>query len=92
MKNKTMGGDMNDEQLIGYCEEHCRTPLALFHRNHIRRMFVLADNKDLLKRFDALHAPEWFSVHADAMEPLVQAARRRRAEQIAKANNGRLQT
>jgi hypothetical protein len=75
-----MGGDMTDQELIDYCEEHCRTPMAMFHRNHIRRMFLLADNQSLLERFDALDAPEWFSVHADAMLPLVNAARRRMRE------------
>jgi hypothetical protein len=71
---------MTDQELINYCDEHCRTPMALFHRNHIRRMFELADNKKLLRKFDALDAPEWFSVHAEAMEPLVHAARQRQAE------------
>jgi hypothetical protein len=82
---------MTDQELIDYCDGHCHTPRAMFCRNHIRRMFVLAGNQKLLRKFDLLHAPDWFSVHADAMQPLVDAARRRLEKQEERGNNGRLQ-
>jgi hypothetical protein len=67
---------MNDQELIEYCELHCHTERALFHKAHVRRMFELAGDKKVLERFDALTLPDWVAVHAEAMVPLAHAARR----------------
>lgn len=37
-----MSEQWSDEDLIGYCEIHCKTELALFHGKHINEMFKLA--------------------------------------------------
>jgi len=35
-----------DEQLINYCDLHCKTPRALFHKKHVNRMLELAGHSD----------------------------------------------
>jgi len=51
---------LNDEELIGYCEIHCKTERALFHIDHIRRMWKLANEPEIKFPFG-----EWFSMHED---------------------------
>lgn len=64
--------EMSDEELLGYAELHCKTERALFHRDHVVRIYGMAG---LEVKSSAL--PEFVAVHEDAMEPLVAAARRR---------------
>lgn len=33
---------MDDDEFLGYCGLHCETDLGEFHRDHIRRLIVLA--------------------------------------------------
>lgn len=33
---------LTDEQFLGYVDEHSRTDLALFHRDHVARLLTLA--------------------------------------------------
>ena len=56
--------------MIGYCDLHCRTERALFHREHVERMFRLAGA-------EPPEMPVWVSVHLDVMGPLLKAARAR---------------
>lgn len=61
---------MTDEDFLCYVELHSRTPLALFHADHVNRLLVLAGEKPLnLKGFAAMHA--------DYADPLVDKARDR---------------
>lgn len=64
-----------DGDFIGYCELHCKTERALFHRDHIKRMAQLAGDAALLDVVDTL--AEWITAHEDAMLPLVEKARAR---------------
>ncbi len=36
---------MNDDELINYCNIHARTERALFSKEHVERMFVLAGHE-----------------------------------------------
>jgi Multiubiquitin len=75
--------EWTDEELIGYCDLHSRTDRALFHRDHVRRMFELAGEP-------VPEIPEWVSVPAWDMEPLVKAARARCSKRVMKIDiNGR---
>lgn len=60
-----------DEELLGYCELHCRTDVALFHIDQVRRVCVIAD-VDLDPFW-----PNWCSVGETTMLPLVEKARAR---------------
>jgi hypothetical protein len=72
----------SDRDLIDYCEAHCRTPVALFHRSQIARICALA-GVDLDPYW-----PEWSSVGEDTMLPLVRRARARYANAIAAGTTG----
>lgn len=61
--------EMNDEQFLNYCDDHCRTPRALFSAAHINRIAALAG--------DNLRVTGWHECHEDAMEPWLREARRR---------------
>lgn len=61
--------DMTDEQFINYCEDHCRTPRALFSADHINRIAALAG--------DNMTVHGWHECHEDAMLPWVKDARKR---------------
>ena len=60
-----------DADLVGYCDLHCRTEVALFHRSQVARICALAGVE-----LDA-HWPVWASVRAETMLPLVAKARDR---------------
>lgn len=62
---------MNDNELIGYCNIHCETDLALFHKNHVRRMFELAGEPVPVN----IDEQDFWSVGPDLMRPLVKKAR-----------------
>ena len=62
--------------LINYCEAHCMTERALFHRDHVLEMYQLAGEKPPLDG----DLPEWIACHENSMLPLVRAAREREAK------------
>ena len=49
--------EWTDEELIGYCEIHCQTDVAAFHKAHIRRMMMLAGyaEPELRNEFYTMH-------------------------------------
>lgn len=63
--------EMSDDELIGYCEIHCKTERALFHVSHVERIYKLAG------RQSPLSLPAFVSVGPDTMLPLVALARKR---------------
>lgn len=65
------GADMRDVDLVAYCELHCRTERALFHRDHVARMYGLAN-----QGHGPYGLPEFVSVRENVMLPLVEAARK----------------
>jgi hypothetical protein len=67
--------EWSDEDLIDYCASHCKTERALFHREHILRIWRLAGEPPQTNVYDL---PEWVTAHEDSMMPLVTAARARR--------------
>jgi hypothetical protein len=69
---------MSDEELIGYCALHCKTERALFHRDHVIRIFELAG------QLPRGVIPEWVVLHEEAMMPLVEKARRRQRIHLVK--------
>lgn len=67
--------EWSDEEFIRYCEDHCRTPRALFAREHIERMAKLSGDKQIILTAEFL--PGWIAAHPDSMMPLVEKARAR---------------
>lgn len=63
-----------DEELIGYCEIHCETDVALFSGRHVNRMLALAGHPDCYVR--SVPAGEFISLH-DNMAHLCKLARER---------------
>jgi len=63
---------MTDDDLIGYCDLHCKTPRALFNGNQINRMISLAGSC-----LAPIPEDSWISLH-ETMEGLVRAARKRK--------------
>lgn len=60
-----------DEEFISYCELHSTTPRALFHVDHINRLYKLAGKPLPLQR-------EGFVVmREDVAHPLCEEARKR---------------
>lgn len=68
--------EMTDNELIGYCESHCKTERALFVGEHINRMLALAGHPD--GYVQEVPKDQWLSVHGE-MENLCRIARKRRA-------------
>ena len=75
---KGLSGFATDDELIGYCEEHCETPRALFHKNQIAKMIELAgEPKGFSSSKEFFESDiEWQSVH-EPMKELVKLARER---------------
>lgn len=65
-----------DEELIGYCEIHCETPVALFSAAQVNRMLFLSGNPD---NIPDVPKDAWRQVH-DYMEKLCKLARERMRE------------
>ena len=65
---------MNDHVFIDYCDVHCRTERALFHRIDVVRIYQLAGQP-----LSGAYLPEWIAVRPGIMAPLVEAARRKLA-------------
>lgn len=65
----------DDERFIGYCELHSRTERALFHRQHVERLFALAgEPANLTPNL------QWFTMREDVADPLAKLARERLKE------------
>jgi hypothetical protein len=63
-------GALNDDELLDFCEVHCWTPEAKFHRSTVRRLFRLAGSL-----IDCDRMPEWIVARPAIMNVLVQTAR-----------------
>lgn len=64
---------MTDEELINYTELHSQTERALFHRDHVARMYQLAGRAELPSNL-----PEWIGWHSyDGALDVVKEARAR---------------
>lgn len=50
----------NPERFLGYCEEHSKTPRALFHINDVSRLCHLAGYAPV--DFDDFLTPSWMSI------------------------------
>jgi len=63
-----MTEEWTNEELIRYCEQHCKTEVAMFHKSHISRMMLLAGYSEpqLLN--------DYYSMHEE-METLCKKAR-----------------
>jgi adenine-specific DNA methylase len=72
--------DFTDDDLISYCEEHCKFDLGLFAGAHIRRMIVLAG-----RSADGIAIADDQVYRTEQMADLCVDARRRQRE----ANEGR---
>jgi len=66
--------NMSDEELIGYCEFHCETELALFKGSDINRMLALAGHPDNFVK--SVPENEFIGMH-DSMAYLCKLARSR---------------
>lgn len=70
-----MASAMNGEQLIGYCEIHCKTERALFSRQQVNAMIELAGfPEDYVSQIPPMIS--WVSLHEE-MEELCRLARKR---------------
>ena len=67
--------EMSDKELIGYCDIHCETPRALFHRDQVNRMLALAGHPKNFA-YEVSKYQEWLSVHEE-MKELCELARKR---------------
>lgn len=73
--------EMSDDQLIGYCEIHCETEVALFSPEQINRMLALAGHPE-----GYVHSVDrWLSVGSE-MRHLCELARARQAQNSAKGS------
>jgi hypothetical protein len=59
---------MTDEELVGYCEIHCRTERAVFHKQHIDQLLRLAGRHQVA-------AEEWASYHEETLQPVIDEAK-----------------
>jgi len=68
-----MSVSLSDADLISYARWHCRTELALFHANHLRRLLTLAGLPIPLElaRSNGFHA-----MHEDEMDAVLTAIER----------------
>lgn len=63
-----------DEDLLGYALIHSQTDRALFHREHVKRIWTLAG------RAVPNDLPDFVSVYYDTMSTVVEEARKRKKE------------
>ncbi len=77
------GSEMDDKELLGYADTHSETERALFSREHVIRILTLAGERV------PFAIPEWVSVSADTMKPLVVKARRRLSQPGPYSGTGR---
>ena len=60
----------SDNSFITYCELHCTTERALFHKKHFMALVQLAG-----ETCSGLLTPDWASYGPEVIKPLVKAAR-----------------
>ena len=65
-----------DEDLFEYALIHSQTELALFHRDHVRRIWELAGCK-LEEDSDGPYFPKFVSIDYETMKSIVADARER---------------
>lgn len=58
---------MSDEELIAYCRAHARTERALFHAEHVRRLYSLAG----VATPASLTQREWVVVREGTVDTLI---------------------
>lgn len=63
--------DMTDNEFIRYCESHSSTPRALFHVDHINRLYKLAGEDKYI------NGDGFIAMHDDVAHPLCIKARAR---------------
>ncbi len=76
---KGLFGFATDKELIDYCDSHCETPRALFHKNQIAKMIKLAGEpgEEFPSSEEMFEADiEWHSI-GEPMKKLIQLARER---------------
>jgi hypothetical protein len=62
---------MNDQVLIDYATTHCQTERALFHRDHIIRLYKLADVTIWEE-----YLPQFISWHENEALPILNRAKK----------------
>lgn len=62
---------MTDDDLPEYCALHCRTPRALFHTSHLRRLFELAGEEVP----EQISRDGFISAYADVLDPVIAKAK-----------------
>lgn len=62
----------SDDEFLNYCELHSTTPRALFHSDHVRRLFKLAGEPD-----PQVRTGMFYGMHDEIVYPLVKSARER---------------
>lgn len=70
MSERCFYTEMPAEQLIGYCEIHCETERALFPKEMVAQMVLLAGEPDHWAKPEAIisHAQKWYSLHGEMKE------------------------
>lgn len=62
---------MEKDELVGYCDIHCETEIALFHQEMVAQMIEYAGcPKDFPKPEEIMKGEEWSSLH-ESMKTLV---------------------
>jgi len=61
----------DDDDLLSYLWCHCRTPLGLVHKDHLKRLFELAE----VEPPEDLGWRSWWNTSREVIDPLVQQAR-----------------
>ncbi len=73
---------MTAERLIGYCDLHCETPRALFGRDMVAQMVLLAgEPEDWDSPEDIASGQKWMSLKEE-MKELVNLATKRMSESL----------
>lgn len=62
---------MNDIELLGYAALHCRTELGQFHKEHVKRLFLLAGQAPP----KGIDRADFWSLGPGDVDPLIQSAR-----------------
>lgn len=63
---------MTDEDLPEYAAIHCRTPRALFHTSHLRRLFEIAGEEVP----DQINRDGFISAYADVLDDIIAKAKK----------------
>lgn len=68
-----MSAVLTDTDLVNYARWHCRTELALFHANHLRRLLTLAG---LPIPSELMRSNGFHPMHEDEMDAVLTAIER----------------